>query len=103
MLSGISRREDPVVKGLFWIGVGLVALGAIVMLAFVIPGVLTVPSPAELQDGQPASHVSTTIAVLVSGLSLASGLAAIGIGLGRWKRPQRSSDNLSPGRGSAEV
>ena len=45
--------------------------------------------PAQQKDGQ--SSAPLVLAVL-SGLSLASGLGLIGVGMGRWNRPVPSAD-----------
>ena len=79
-------------KPLFWMGVSLTALGLIVLLVFVVPH-------AGVTQAAPQTYVATgphPLAVGIAGFGLAAGLALIGIGYGKWKRPDASPEDGHP-------
>src|SRR3954452_2072995 len=82
-------------KSLLILGIGALIIGAGVFVLFVLPEIRGGPYGPLLPNGQPSGgpHV---LAVAVSSLGMASGLALLGIGLGRWKRPQASPHDGSP-------
>jgi|KBSMisStaDraftv2_1062788.scaffolds.fasta_scaffold99096_1 hypothetical protein len=75
------------IKWLVWVGIGLVALGLAVLATLVAPAI-RVPGTGEWQTGQ----APTLLAVLTAATGLAGGFIAIGIGIGRWRRPRRMPD-----------
>lgn len=88
-------------KSLIWTGVVIVVIGAVLLAGYVI-GRLDV-TPAIGVNG------TTSIApaiwfVILGSLALAIGSALIGIGVGRWQRPQPTHTlTLGQTRDGAEV
>ncbi len=82
------------IKPLFWLGIGLLILGLFVLTVFVVPHMSVMQSAPSLTSGDYSVIPSgpTILAVAVAGVGLAGGFAAIGIGLGKWKRPRTGHD-----------
>jgi hypothetical protein len=83
------------VKPMVWLGAGLVVLGAIVFVTFVLPHIGGAAPVSVLPNGEAVGGPSL-LAVAVSSFGLAAGSALVGIGLGRWKRPRPSPHDGSP-------
>ena len=84
------------IKLLLWLGVALTALGAIVLLVFVVPHVGSAFATATAPNGQSMPAGPSSLAVGVAGFGLAAGLALVGIGFGKWKRPNASATDGHP-------
>jgi hypothetical protein len=82
-MATMTRNVQP---GLLALGVGLLAVGAVVLL---LMGWQTVTADPTIVGGAPATGVNleeppSRVWAVVAGLLLAAGGAAIGIGLNRW-------------------
>ena len=83
------------IKSFVWVGVGLLTLGALVFVLFVLPQIGGSGPVTVLPNGETAGRPSV-LAVAVSSLGLAAGSALLGIGLGRWRHPRPSVHDGSP-------
>jgi len=82
-------------KPLFWAGAALFALGAFLLVVFVLPRVGGSGAVAMLANGQ-TSESPSALTVAAASVGLAAGSALVGIGLGRWKRPRPSPHDGTP-------
>jgi len=81
-------------KALLWSGAALFALGAAVFAVFVLP-YIGAGGGAAVVNG-PIHNGPPVLAVGIASFGMAAGAAMFGIGLGRWRRPQRSPHDGSP-------
>lgn len=88
-------------KQLIWIGTALAIIGFGALALFVLP---YVGWDAATGPAAPQNRVAPLVAVLTGGIGLAAGFALIGLGVGRWRHPERSETlPLGQGHNSREV
>jgi len=82
-------------KPLLVLGLAVLLLGVGVFALFVWPQIGGPAPGAAVASGGITTGLNV-VAVAVSSLGLAAGSALVGIGLGRWKKPQSSPHDGSP-------
>lgn len=81
-------------RSVFWTGVALAVaglVGVVICVLYVLP-VTTDVEPLPTSPTQAAQLAFGRVAVLAAALGLAIGSALIGIGIGHWKHPRRTTD-----------